>query len=205
MEFFFGNKPSAVWIKSLLPSVKREYNCSWRTALKFSNVGTYLTFTFRVRVLRQNLSPAVGRGIDYRNRVSNWVAKLHRLAGRYENPMPFWFLAPIAGLKLLKMIPDTDWQGKFKNRFQRYSMSRVRMVWLLAGTWPECRQTTRCTGARWPSHASGRSRMSPQTPWSNFTRYGPSNFIQPQQSLLIWFSSFVGFLRCSLEFFRNLC
>ncbi len=28
------------------------------------------------------------------------MAKLHRLAGRYDNPMPTWFLAPIAGLKL---------------------------------------------------------------------------------------------------------
>jgi hypothetical protein len=45
------------------------------------------------------LSPAMGRGIDSRNRVWNWVAKLHRLAGRYANPMPPWFLAPIAGLK----------------------------------------------------------------------------------------------------------
>jgi hypothetical protein len=25
---------------------------------------------------------------------------IHRLAGQYENPMPIWFLAPIAGLKL---------------------------------------------------------------------------------------------------------
>ncbi len=48
----------------------------------------------------ENLSPALGRGIDSRNRVWNWVAKLHRLAGRYNNPMPTWFLAPIAGLKL---------------------------------------------------------------------------------------------------------
>ncbi len=47
-------------------------------------------------------SPAMGRGIDSRNRVWNWVAKLHRLAGRYDNPMPTWFLYPphtIAGLK----------------------------------------------------------------------------------------------------------
>jgi hypothetical protein len=42
----------------------------------------------------------MGRGIDSRNRVWNWVAKLHRLASRYDNPMPTWFLAPIAGLKL---------------------------------------------------------------------------------------------------------
>ncbi len=42
----------------------------------------------------------MGRGIDSRNRVWNWVAKLHRLAARYDNPMPTWFLAPIAGLKL---------------------------------------------------------------------------------------------------------
>ncbi len=48
----------------------------------------------------ENLNPAMGRGINSRNRVWNWVAKLHRLAGRYDNPMPTWFLAPIAGLKL---------------------------------------------------------------------------------------------------------
>ncbi len=42
----------------------------------------------------------MGRGIDSRNRFWNSVAKLHRLAGRYVNPMPIWFLAPIAGLKL---------------------------------------------------------------------------------------------------------
>ncbi len=46
------------------------------------------------------LSPAMWRGIDSRNRVWNWVVKLHRLAGRYDNLMPTWFLAPIAGLKL---------------------------------------------------------------------------------------------------------
>ncbi len=40
------------------------------------------------------LSPAIGRGINTWNRVWNWVAKLHRLAGRYDNPMPTWFLAP---------------------------------------------------------------------------------------------------------------
>jgi hypothetical protein len=47
-----------------------------------------------------NLSPAMGRGIDSRNRVWKGVAKLHRQAGRYDNPMPTWFLAPIVGLKL---------------------------------------------------------------------------------------------------------
>ncbi len=51
-------------------------------------------------------SPAMGLGINSRNRVWNWVAKLHRLAGRYDNPMPTWFLAPIAGLKL------PTWNGK---------------------------------------------------------------------------------------------
>ncbi len=55
---------------------------------------------FRVK----NLSPAMGRGIDYRNQVWHWVAKLHRLAGRYDNPMPTWFLAPIAGLKLPTLV-----------------------------------------------------------------------------------------------------
>ncbi len=52
------------------------------------------------RAWDENLSLAMGRGINSRNRVWNWVAKLHRLSGRYDNPMPTWFLAPIAGLKL---------------------------------------------------------------------------------------------------------
>ncbi len=47
-----------------------------------------------------NLSPAMGRGINSRNQVWNWVYKQHRPVGRYDNPMPTWFLAPIAGLKL---------------------------------------------------------------------------------------------------------
>ncbi len=41
-----------------------------------------------------NLSPAMGRGISSRNRVWNWVAKLH------DNHMPTWFPNPIAGLRL---------------------------------------------------------------------------------------------------------
>ncbi len=48
----------------------------------------------------ENLSPAVGRGIDSRNRVWHWVDKLNRLAGRYDNPMPTWFLTHKVGLKL---------------------------------------------------------------------------------------------------------
>ncbi len=64
----------------------------------------------------ENLSPAMGREIDSRNRVWHKVAKLHRLAGRYDNPMPTWFLAPIAGLKLptqcsgsvYNCLPDPD-------------------------------------------------------------------------------------------------
>jgi hypothetical protein len=47
-----------------------------------------------------NLGLAIGRGIDSRNR----VPKLHRLVGRYDNPMPTWFLAPIAGLKLPTLV-----------------------------------------------------------------------------------------------------
>ncbi len=58
----------------------------------------------RSRCIRvRNLSPAMRRGINSRNRVWNWVAKLHRLGGRYDNPMPIWFLAPIGGLKLPKL------------------------------------------------------------------------------------------------------
>ncbi len=69
-------------------------------SLILSNVRSVHTTNDRsLRV--EYLCPAIGRrGIDSRNRVWNWVAKLHRLAGRYDNPMPTWFLARIAGLKL---------------------------------------------------------------------------------------------------------
>jgi hypothetical protein len=48
----------------------------------------------------RNLGPEIGRGIDSRNRVWNWVAKLHRLARRYDN----WFLSPIAGFKFPSQV-----------------------------------------------------------------------------------------------------
>jgi hypothetical protein len=72
---------------------------TWIIIAQMHNVDTALTSPHpQCRV--GNWSPAMGRGTDSRNRVWNWVAKLHRLAGRYDNPMPTWFLAPIAGLKL---------------------------------------------------------------------------------------------------------
>jgi hypothetical protein len=46
----------------------------------------------------------MGRGIDSRNRVWNWLAKLYRMAGRYDNPMPTWFLAPISGTKVTDTV-----------------------------------------------------------------------------------------------------
>ncbi len=65
----------------------------------------------------ENLSPVMGRGIDSRNRVWNWVAKLHRLAGRYDNPMPTWFLDPTEGLK------DTVSRDLFASGFFHGSVS----------------------------------------------------------------------------------
>jgi hypothetical protein len=41
------------------------------------------------------------QGIDPWNRAWNWLAKL---VGRYDNPMPAWFLAPIAGLKAQNLL-----------------------------------------------------------------------------------------------------
>ncbi len=60
------------------------------------------------RRLFKSSSTAIRRGIDSRNRVWNWVAKLHRLAGRCENPMSTWFVAPIAGFKLPTQRPYLD-------------------------------------------------------------------------------------------------
>jgi hypothetical protein len=65
----------------------------------------------------------MGRGIDSRNRVWNGVAKLHRLAGRYPNPMPSWFQAPPIGAKVtdtevvtaaLFAPPSTSLMGQFR-------------------------------------------------------------------------------------------
>jgi hypothetical protein len=65
---------------------------------KFSIMTFSYSYFFQGKNCVGNLSPAMGRGNASRNRVWNGVAKLHRLAGRYDNPMPTWFLAPIAGL-----------------------------------------------------------------------------------------------------------
>ncbi len=40
--------------------------------------------------------------------------ELHRLAGQYDNLMPSWFLAPIAGLKLPTcdgIVPPNRWNA----------------------------------------------------------------------------------------------
>ncbi len=50
--------------------------------------------------LSRKLKSRYGARNRFQAWVWNWVAKLHRLAGRYDHPMPTWFLAPIAGLKL---------------------------------------------------------------------------------------------------------
>ncbi len=88
-----------------------------------------------------NLSPAMGRGIGSRNRVWNWVAKLHRLAGRYDN-MPNWFIAPIAGLKLLTLCtlyqlshihsynpsPTSHSSSKFYQLINTHSQTMITVV-----------------------------------------------------------------------------
>ncbi len=50
------------------------------------------------------LSTAMGRGIDSRNRVWNWVAKLHRLPGRYDNPV-------VPSLHIGTKVTDTGYIG----------------------------------------------------------------------------------------------
>ncbi len=53
----------------------------------------------------ENLSPAMGRGIDSRNRVWYWIAKLYRQRAGTTT----WFLAPIAGLKLPTLDKYLRW------------------------------------------------------------------------------------------------
>jgi len=57
----------------------------------------------------------MGRGIDSRNRVWNWLAKLHRLAGQYDNPVSTWFLVPIARLKI--STPTGRYDNPISTRF----------------------------------------------------------------------------------------
>ena len=64
-----------------------------------TNTALYLPTHAMMKYRVENLSPAMGREIDSRNRVWNRVAELHRLAGLYGNPMPTWFQAPKTGLK----------------------------------------------------------------------------------------------------------
>ncbi len=52
----------------------------------------------------ENLSPAMGRGIDSRNRIWNWVAKLHRLGGPVRQPYAYLVSSPHSGTK----VTDTD-------------------------------------------------------------------------------------------------
>ncbi len=83
------------WILSCRPPVRR-----W---VQYRFIISVACHSIRVGIF----SPAMRRGIDSRNRVWKWVVKLHRLADRYDNPMPTWFLAPIAGLKCI-----VKWQGR---------------------------------------------------------------------------------------------
>jgi hypothetical protein len=85
--------------ESILGLLKRSTNTSSGIVKQSMRAGNRAGIGLSYRPARvENLSPAMGRGIDSRNRVWNWGAKLHRLEGRYDNPMPTWFLAPIAGL-----------------------------------------------------------------------------------------------------------
>ncbi len=63
-----------------------------------------------------------------RNRVWNWVAKLHRLAGRYDNPMPIWFLTPIAGLKLPSLTKISERNLVFNHPSVTESPLRLRAL-----------------------------------------------------------------------------
>jgi hypothetical protein len=47
----------------------------------------------------RKLKSRYGARIRFQEPSLTLVAKLHRLAGRYENLMPTWFLAPMAELK----------------------------------------------------------------------------------------------------------
>ncbi len=98
-----------------------------------------------------NLSPAMGRGIDSRNRVWNWVAKLHGLAARYENPMSTWFLTPIAGHNLPSQLAALAAASRTTAAccMMRYWMLRssskgLRLTWIQG----RCRRNLLCSANR---------------------------------------------------------
>ncbi len=81
----------------------------------------------------ENLSPAMGRGIDSRNQVWNWVAKLHRLAGRYDNPMEealfsllfYWRTLPTSvwftgGFIIWQFACVYPWKHPYRSKIFRY-------------------------------------------------------------------------------------
>jgi hypothetical protein len=72
-----------------------DIRCSWvgRYTSPISTLPLYelCGYNKEIRARVGIVSPAMGRGIDSWNRVWNWEAKLHRLAGRYYNTMPTGF------------------------------------------------------------------------------------------------------------------
>jgi hypothetical protein len=59
-----------------------------------------LTTTSWPRKQSRKLKSRYGARNQFQEPSLELVAKLHRLAGRYDNHMPTWFLAPKTGLKL---------------------------------------------------------------------------------------------------------
>ncbi len=76
----------------------------WPSMFSYDDFCAFLNWISPTWSWVENWSPTMGRGINSRNRVWNWVGKLDRLAGRYDNHMPTWFLAPIVGLKLPTLV-----------------------------------------------------------------------------------------------------
>ncbi len=115
----------------------------------------------------------MGRGIDSRNRVWNWVSKLHRLAGRYDNPMPTWFLAPKSGTK----VTDTGSRERDVKAIFNF------LLWF------------HCVTLQIRSVTLTRTRICKpfKEPWNRFP-YDNPNYSGGPPGYIVWLNRFLGSL-----------
>ncbi len=78
--------------------------------IHFGNPEWYTEWSEKqVKQLSRKLKSRYGARNRFREPSLELVAKQHRLAGQYDNPVPTWFLDPIAGLMLPTLSGGFAW------------------------------------------------------------------------------------------------
>ncbi len=130
----------------------------------------------------------MGRGINSRNRVWNWVAK-QQLAGQYGNPMPTWFLAPIAGLKL-----TTLYDNPIPTRFlDPIDCSKIPALFTPPVDW-----SGQCGGWAWPGTGLPRSRTPAWPSYTSLTTWIYQVYKKKKYNIIFPFSPYITFVGDSL-------